>query len=92
MPVIHRFGPYRFFVHSNENQAIGERPHVHVRSAEGSASFWLEPVSLRISRGYTPREIARIRRIVDGSRETMLRRWNEFFDQLTDRPPDGDEG
>ena len=74
MPVIHRFGPYGFFVHSNENQAIGERPHVHVDSAEGSASFWLEPVSLRILAGVHSRARSlRIRRIVDGSRETMLR-------------------
>ena len=88
MPVIHRFGPYRFFFHSNENQAVHERPHVHVRSGDGIAAFWLEPVSLRDARGYTPREIARIRRIVVGSRETMLRQWNDFFDQLTDQPPD----
>ena len=89
MPVIHRFGPYRFFLHSNENQATREPPHVHVRSGDGVASYWLEPVSLRDARGYTPREVARIRRIVVGSRETMLRQWNDFFGQLPDQPPDG---
>ncbi len=92
MPVIHRFGPYRFYFHSNENQAAHERPHIHVRSGDGIAAFWLEPVSLRDSRGYTPREIARIRRIVVGSRESMLRQWNEFFGQLTDQPPDRGRG
>ena len=64
---------------SNENRATREPPHIHVVSAGGEAVFWLSPVSLR-AWGYTPREIERIRRIVIGSREMLLRRWNEFFD------------
>jgi len=36
-------------------------------------------VSLRESWGYTPREIARIRRVVAAHREEILRRWNEYF-------------
>jgi len=79
VPVIHRLGPYRFYFHSNENQAIGERPHVHVRSSGGTAVFWLEPVGVRVSWGYTPREIARIQRIVVARCEGMLGQWNEFF-------------
>lgn len=79
MPVVHRFGPYRFF-YSNENQMIGERPHIHVLSAQGSASFWLSPVSMREAWGYTPREVERIRRLVIAHREGTLMRWHEFFD------------
>ena len=90
MPVVHRFGPYRFYFHSNENQAIGERPHIHVRSGGGTAVFWLEPVSLRAVNGYTPREIARIRRIVVAGRETMVRQWYDFFGRFPDGTPDGD--
>lgn len=92
MPVVYRFGPSRFFFHSNENQAIQEPPHIHVRSGDGIAAYWLAPVSVRDSRGYTPREIARIRWIVVASRETMLRQWNDFFGQLTDQPPDRGRG
>ena len=92
MPVVHRFGPYRFFFHSNENQAIREPPHIHVRSGDGIAAFWLEPVGLRDWRGYTPRETARIRRIVVASRETMLRQWNDFFGEINDQPPDRGRG
>ena len=79
MPVVHRFGPYRFYFHSDENQEIREPPHVHVRSADGAAAFWLDPVELRDSWGYTPREIARIRRIIVASRDSMLRQWDDFF-------------
>ena len=83
MPSIHRLGPYRFFVYSNENRETLEPPHIHVTSANGGAVFWLAPVSLRDAWGYTPREIERIRRIVTGSREMMLRRWHEFFDHAS---------
>lgn len=79
MPVVHRFGPYRFRFWSNENRATREPPHVHVFSATGSASFWLSPVELRASWGYTPHEVARIRRLVMAHREELLRRWNDFF-------------
>lgn len=80
MPTVHRFGPYRFFFYSDENRGTNEPPHIHVRSGDGSAKFWLDQVSLHEVRGYTPREVARIRRIVAASREMLLRRWHEFFD------------
>ena len=81
MPVVHRFGPYTFYFFSNENQASGEAPHIHVRSGAGRGSFWLSPVSHRRSWGYTPREVDRIRRIVEANRELLLRRWHEYFDE-----------
>ncbi len=79
MPVIHRFGPYRFLFFAHENRELNEPPHVHVIAGDRHAIFWLSPISLRDSWGYTPREIARIRRIVVDRREEMLRRWDEFF-------------
>ena len=83
MPAIHLFGPYRFFFYANENVASGEPPHVHVKSADGWAVFWLDPVRLRQSEGYTAAEVARIRRIVVVRRTEFRRRWDEFFH----RPP-----
>ena len=82
VPVIHRFGPYAFYFFSDENRGTFEPPHVHVRSGNGEAVFWLSPVSLREAGGYNPREIERVRRIVVGSRGMMLRRWHEFFDRV----------
>ncbi len=79
VPTVHRFGPYRFFFYSQENRASYEAAHIHVASSDGSAVFWLEPVGLRANRGYTPREIERLRRIVTANRELLLRSWNGFF-------------
>ena len=80
MPTVLRFGPYRFYFYSQENRASFEAPHIHVASASGRAVFWLEPVSLRINRGYSSREVDRVRRIVHANREQLLRSWHEFFD------------
>jgi hypothetical protein len=65
------------------NQVTGEPEHIHVASGDGWAIFWLRPVSLRKHRGYTPREIERIRRIIVANEEQLLRHWHEFFDQAT---------
>ena len=81
VPTVHRFGPYRFFFWSEENQATGEPPHIHVRSANGLALFWLSPVEFRNSWGYTPREIERIRQLVIAHRAELLRAWHDHFDQ-----------
>jgi hypothetical protein len=79
MPTVYRFGPYRFFFWAHENQETGERPHIHIVSAEREAAFWLVPVELRYNDGYTDREINRIRRLVVANEAELLRRWNEFF-------------
>ena len=81
MPTVHRFGPYRFYFYAHENRDAFEPPHVHVRSANGAAAYWLTPVSLRDAQGYTPREAERVRRIVVAQGELLLRTWHEFFDQ-----------
>ena len=79
MPVVHRFGPYRFYFWSHENRLTGEPPHVHVASADGEATFWLSPVTVRERWGYTDREVGRIHRIVVAHEQELLRRWHEFF-------------
>lgn len=79
MPVVHRFGPYEFYFYSDEGRARFEPAHVHVRSGDGAAAFWLEPVSLRDSHRYNRKETERIRRIVVANREHLLRRWHEYF-------------
>ena len=79
MPVVHRIGPYRFYFWSNENRDTNEPPHIHIGSAGRVAKFWLSPVSLDEQRGYTPREIARLQRLVTTNRHELLRHWHEYF-------------
>lgn len=50
-----------------------EPKHVHVEGNDGLAKFWLMPVSLAENVGYSPREIHRIRQVVDGERQLLIR-------------------
>jgi len=68
--------PYRFFFYSGDRE---EPPHTHVERDRSIAKFWLEPVRLQNSGGYSRNEISRIERLVEENRDHLLRCWNEFF-------------
>ena len=76
MPTIRNIGPYRFFFYSGDRD---EPSHVHVERERYQAKFWLEPVRLESSRGFSQTEINRIQKLVEGNKTFFLRRWNGFF-------------
>jgi hypothetical protein len=49
-----------------------EAHHVHGEGNDGLAKFWLRPVSLAENVGYSPRELHRIRRVVEGERASLM--------------------
>src|SRR5437867_12112692 len=57
-----------------------EPPHVHVERDEKVAKFWLRPVRLERSGGFSRREINRIQKLVEKNAEDLLRSWNEYFE------------
>lgn len=76
MPTVPIPGPYRFFFYSGDSR---EPPHIHVEREHMKAKFWLSPVRLQSSGGFSRGEINRIQRLVEENREYLLRSWNEFF-------------
>lgn len=76
MPTILREGPYRFFWYSGDRD---EPPHVHVERDDCTAKFWLDPVRLERSRGFSPKVLNRLRVIVEENRQGFLDQWNEHF-------------
>jgi hypothetical protein len=76
MPVVLRIGPYRLFFYSNEND---EPPHIHVQRERALAKFWLRPVALASSTGFSARELTRLSRIVQENAALLVEAWNEFF-------------
>src|SRR5262245_28222245 len=56
MPTVLRSGPYRFFFYSGDGN---EPPHVHVERDDCEAKFWLDPVRLAHSHGFSRKEINR---------------------------------
>jgi hypothetical protein len=60
-------------------QVIDGPPHVHVERDDRVAKFWLYPVRLERSGGFSRREINRIQKLVERNVEVLLRSWNEYF-------------
>jgi Domain of unknown function (DUF4160) len=77
MPTVMRSGPYRFYFYSREPN---EPPRVHVDRDRLSAKFWIEPVSLARSLGFSSVELGRIEALILGNQEQMLEAWHEFHE------------
>jgi hypothetical protein len=71
-------GPYWFFFDSFD---CGEPIHVHVRRENAEAKLWLQPVALAWNRGFSPRELNEIRRIIVDNESTIIEAWHEHCGQ-----------
>lgn len=78
MPTVLRVDGHRFFFYSNEGN---EPPHIHVQTADKYAKFWLKPVRMAESIGYTSKELRRIQDIINDHSELFLEAWHEHFTQ-----------
>lgn len=76
MPTVLRWGPYRAFFYSNEG---GEPAHIHVRSGDKEAKFWLHDVTVALNGGFPAHEIGDIIRHLKQNRDALLKAWNEHF-------------
>jgi hypothetical protein len=76
MPTVARVGPYRFFFDAGDRD---EPAHVHVERDDKVARFWLDPVRLESSGGFSRRDIGRIAKLVRVRQRRLLEAWNEYF-------------
>lgn len=76
MPTVLRVGPYRLFFYSADAE---EPPHIHVQRESFSAKFWLDPVRLERSAGFSAFELRRIEKMVQENQTLLLESWNEYF-------------
>jgi hypothetical protein len=76
MPTVLRIRSYRFFFVSLDR---GEPAHVHVRRDNMVAKFWLEPVALERTGGFSRVDLNEIAKLVYQHREKLLEGWYEFF-------------
>ena len=53
-----------------------EPPHVHVDRDDLSAKFWLQPLALARNFGFPPRELRRLRDLIEENREKLLEAWH----------------
>ena len=76
MPTVLRHGPYRFFFYASDRD---EPSHIHMERDDNVAKFWLDPIRLRSSGGFSRVEIGQIERLVMDNQKTLLEAWNEYF-------------
>lgn len=76
MPTVFYWNGYRFYFFSLENN---EPVHIHVEKAEGSAKFWIEPVSEEYAYGFTSRQRKEVRKFIEANKDQFKKAWNEHF-------------
>jgi len=69
MPTVFRSGPYRLFFYAGDRH---EPTHVHVERDTSKAKFWLEPISLQSSTGFSRAELNVVYRLIEQNRPLML--------------------
>lgn len=77
MPTIFKVGAYRFFFYAGDRE---EPVHIHIERDENIAKFWLEPVRLQSSGGFSRLEITKIHKIINDHHSKLLEAWHEYFD------------
>ena len=79
MPIVFRYKGFRFFFFSNEGSPR-EPLHVHVRSADGDAKYWLKPaVGLADSSGFDARTLRELAQVIESNALLIEGAWNEHF-------------
>lgn len=76
MPTVLRVGPYRFFFYASD---FDEPPHIHIECEDKIAKFWLDPLRLNRSGGFSRKEIGRIQKIIQDQQNKLMEAWNEYF-------------
>jgi len=76
MPTVARIGPYRFFFYAGD---ADEPAHVHVEREGKVAKFWLDPIRLQRSGGFSRRDIGRIQKLLRAHHRRLLEAWNDYF-------------
>lgn len=76
MPTVLRAGPYRFFFYAGDKN---EPRHVHVERDDRIAKFWLEPVRLKTSGGFSRTELGKIQETIEENQTRLVEAWNDYF-------------
>jgi len=76
MPTVLRVGPYRFFFYAGDRD---EPKHIHIEREDKIAKFWLDPVRLQSSGGFSRLEISKIHKIIIENHSKLLEAWDEYF-------------
>ncbi len=75
-PTVFKQSKYHFFFNSREEARI----HVHIKTKNGEAKFWLEPVvSYAVSYNLSKKEIKEIQSIIEERQDEIKKSWKKHF-------------
>ncbi|MBD2150659.1 DUF4160 domain-containing protein [Pseudanabaena sp. FACHB-1277] len=57
----------------------GEPPHIHVQHDGNVAKFWLQPIKLQNTGGFSATELNQIAKTVKENQVDFLEKWHDFF-------------
>jgi len=77
MPTVLCSGPYRFFFYAGDRH---EPAHVHIERDSSKTKFWLEPISLQSSSGFSRADLNAIYRLIEQNHQLLLQHWHDYFD------------
>ena len=75
-PTVLNKGPYRFYFFSHDGN---EPPHIHVDRDDSTIKFWLSPIALAYSIGFSAKELRKIQKMVESDQKKFLEAWNGYF-------------
>jgi len=78
MPELFRMFGMRFFFYSLEHLPI----HIHVRNADGTAKFEVDPVRLVESKGMKVKDLTLAEALVEEKREEIIEKWKKIHGSL----------
>ncbi|MEQ6340572.1 MAG: DUF4160 domain-containing protein [Gammaproteobacteria bacterium] len=76
MPTVLRIGPYRFFFYAGDGN---EPVHIHIERDDKIAKFWLDPIRLQSSGGFSRVEIGQIQKIINEHHLQLAEAWYGYF-------------
>ena len=76
MPTVAILGPYRLFFYSADR---AEPVHIHVERESKVAKFWVDPVRLARSGGFSRKEMGRIEALLRENEPELIEAWNDYF-------------
>lgn len=72
MPTVMRNTDFRFFFYSGDQN---ELPYVNVEGVNALAKFWLSPVRLEESKGFSRQNLAKVQRVIQENQQHFLTSW-----------------
>jgi hypothetical protein len=67
-------GSFRFFF---ADSGTRDAPHIYVERDHNTCRFLLQPLELMRNKGFNPRELLTIRRLLESHQESLLESWKE---------------